>query len=58
MIDTGTKVIDDILNGCLKIFATKGIDYSLGSNDRLHNFKTVAAFMRTHAKTGFGRLSL
>lgn len=41
---TGDKDIDELLDKCIKILETKGDDYTIGTGDRLHNFKTVAEF--------------
>ncbi len=39
---TGDKEIDDMLRKCMETFRDKGAEYTIGSKDRLHNFRTVA----------------
>ena len=39
---TGDADIDELLERCLSTFRTKGEEYTIGSSDRLHNFRTVA----------------
>lgn len=39
---TGDKDMDNILQECFKVLVSKGNDYTIGSQDRLHNFRTVA----------------
>lgn len=41
---TGDADFDDILWKCIDILKVKGDDYTIGTGDRLHNFKTVAEF--------------
>lgn len=41
---TGDDDFDDVLFDCIKILEVKGEDYTIGTGDRLHNFKTVAEF--------------
>lgn len=41
---TGDEDFDAMLHRCIKILGVKGRDYTIGNIDRLHNFRTVAAF--------------
>jgi hypothetical protein len=41
---TGDQDMDVLFESCIKILGVKGKDYTIGTNDRLHNFKTVAEF--------------
>lgn len=41
---TGDLDIDLLLSKCIETLNTKGKDYALGKEDRLHNFYTVADF--------------
>lgn len=41
---TGDEEIDHIIGECLRILKVKGDDYTIGTGDRLHNFRTVAEF--------------
>lgn len=44
-VETGDFDFDELLNKCVTILDVKGKDYTIGSDDRLHNFKTVAEFV-------------
>lgn len=39
---TGDRVFDSILEECIKVMSTKGVDYAAGSADRLYNFREAA----------------
>lgn len=41
---TGDEDIDATIRTCLEIMKSKGADYTIGSSDRLHNFRTVGEF--------------
>lgn len=41
---TGDKDFDEILNKCISILSVKGKDYTIGNDDKLHNFKTAGEF--------------
>lgn len=41
---TGDVEFDELLRQVTEILKTKGADYTLGTGDRLHNFRTVAEF--------------
>jgi len=41
---TGDKDFDAILESCFKVLKLKGVDYTIGSTDRLANFRKVAEF--------------
>jgi hypothetical protein len=41
---TGDQDFDEILEECFNILGVKGDDYTIGTHDRLHNFKTVSGF--------------
>jgi len=41
---TGDPDFDSMIASCIKILEVKGEDYTIGTKDRLHNFKTVAEF--------------
>lgn len=41
---TGDNDFDEMLQKCIDILKVKGDDYTMGTGDRLHNFKTVAEF--------------
>jgi len=41
---TGDKDFDSMLKQCIACLESKGEDYTMGTNDRLHNFRTVAEF--------------
>lgn len=41
---TGEPGFDELLTKCFDILKVKGGDYTIGSKDRLHNFRTVAEF--------------
>jgi hypothetical protein len=36
---------DDMIQKCIRTMETKGKDYTVGTNDRLHNFRTSAEFL-------------
>jgi len=38
---TGDKEIDELLVECMETLRDKGAEYTIGSKDRLHNFRTV-----------------
>lgn len=42
---TGDPDFDSLLEEVLKTLETKGADYTMGSKDRLHNFRTVGSFV-------------
>lgn len=42
---TGDVEIDTLLEKCLETLKKKGADYTQGSPDRLHNFRTVGQFL-------------
>lgn len=48
---TDDKEIDEFLKECFETLRLKGRDYTIGSEDRLHNFRTVGDF------TGVGMLA-
>ena len=39
---TGDLEIDELLERCVSTLESKGAEYTIGSDDRLHNFRTVA----------------
>ena len=41
---TGDEDFDELIMKCVEILKVKGADYTIGTGDRLHNFKTVAEF--------------
>lgn len=41
---TGDADMDAILLRCLDVLVVKGADYTVGTGDRLHNFRTVGEF--------------
>lgn len=41
---TGDPDFDEVIKSCAKILEVKGEDYTIGTGDRLHNFKTVGEF--------------
>lgn len=41
LVLTGDPSIDAMLRDCIETMRTKGEEYTLGSVDRLHNFRTV-----------------
>lgn len=41
---TGDNDFDELLASCVETLKVKGDDYTMGSEDRLHNFKTVGGF--------------
>lgn len=51
---TGDADIDAILGQCIDVLEAKGHDYTIGSSDRLHNFRTAAAFMGTTTEKVLG----
>jgi len=44
MTYTGDADIDQMISKCIETIATKGAEYTIGSSDRLHNFRTVGEF--------------
>lgn len=48
---TGDKEMDALLSDCIGTLKSKGAEYTMGSSDRLHNFRTVGEF------TGVGMMS-
>ena len=42
---TGDQDFDSLIDQCVKLLEVKGEDYTIGTGDRLHNFKTVSSFM-------------
>jgi hypothetical protein len=54
VIFTGDDHFDEILRICIQILSTKGNDYSIGSIDRLHNFRTCSNFMGITPKEALG----
>lgn len=41
---TKDEDFDSVIKECIKVLAVKGDDYTIGTGDRLHNFKSVAEF--------------
>jgi len=41
---TGDDDFDSLLQKCIEVLRVKGKDYTIGTGDRLHNFKTVGEF--------------
>lgn len=41
---TGDEDFDKALEAAVSVLAVKGEDYTIGTGDRLHNFKTTAEF--------------
>lgn len=49
---TGDDDIDEMLIDCISTLESKGAEYTIGSKDRLHNFRTVGSF------TGVGMMTV
>jgi len=47
LVLTGDEDFDSMLLKCIEVMRVKSVDYTIGTGDKLHNFKTVAAFMNT-----------
>ena len=41
---TQDEDFDSAIKECIKVLQVKGDDYTIGTGDRLHNFKSVASF--------------
>lgn len=44
LVLTGDEDFDSLLRQCVHLLAVKGKDYTIGTEDKLHNFKTVGEF--------------
>lgn len=51
---TGDVDFDELLKKCISILKVKGADYTIGTGDKLHNFKTTSEFMGLTPKQVLG----
>lgn len=48
VMSTGDEDMDKLIRDMLDVMASKGKDYTVGTKDRLHNFRTVGQFTGQH----------